>query len=67
MKVLKVIWFTEYLGETIGIVCVKNEMDEIKFYIGTGKGDNEEEDIKHILECGQKINPEYIDRFFERN
>lgn len=59
IKVLNAWWYTPFTTEipVIGIVKVKTE-SEIKFYIGTGYGRDEEEDIERILKYGDRFYPE---------
>lgn len=59
MKILNSIWFN-----TIGIVCIKNEIGTIKYYIGQGKGINQKEDEVHIAEYGMPINKNILIEFF---
>jgi|GEM_PF-3386930 hypothetical protein len=58
------IWFSPAGSmPLIGIVKVENKMGEIKYYIGTGLGVNEEEDARYIsmygahfpFESGEKL------------
>ena len=65
MKILDVCWFSS--NNTIGIVATKNEMGEIKFYVGLGNGFDEEVDCQHIANYGGKIYPQIFNSFFERN
>ena len=65
MKVLDVLWFSS--RTTVGIVATKNEMDEIKFYIGAALGFDSEVDTKNIVDYGAKFNPEILNLFIERN
>lgn len=70
MEILDVMWFSG--SDTIGIVATKNEMDEIKFYIGgvhidRGDGYNENDDARKIADCGTKINIKHINSFFKKN
>lgn len=41
----------------LGIIQVKTNENEIKYYIGIGDGFNKEEDIKRIIEYGDLLNP----------
>ena len=58
IKVLDAWWYTPFTTEipVIGIVKVKTER-EVKFYIGTGYGHDEEEDIERILKYGDRFYP----------
>jgi len=52
-------WFTEMAAEKpIGIIKVSNEY-EVKYYIGTGWGIDQEEDEEKIKTYGAKF-PKYI-------
>ena len=57
-RVLGAVWYSPFTGslDIIGIVKVDTGF-EIKFYIGTGKGQNEEEDIQKILKYGSRFYP----------
>lgn len=66
MKILEVTWFSHMLT-TIGIVSIKNEIGQVKFYIGKVEGFDEEADTKFISEYGAKIDPENLIDFINRN
>ena len=52
-------WYNTGNGDLIGIVeCTDPITKEIKYYIGIGEGDSEEQDIKEIKEWGAKFYPE---------
>lgn len=55
IKVLGVWWYG-----TIGIVKVFNGF-EVKYYIGTGYGQNEKVDINKILKYGSRFYPEVFE------
>lgn len=55
MKILDSVWFTQMGGTLIGIVKVQNEVGEIKYYIGSCLGDDQEKDEKHIAERGARF------------
>lgn len=55
--VTHVCWFT-HLNTTIGILIVKNAMNEERSYIGTCTGLDEFLDMKMIAELGAKFNLE---------
>jgi len=58
MEVLNVIWLGDW---TTGLVKAKDTTTgEIKFYLWTGKGDNEEEDTQHIIKLWSKITKQYL-------
>lgn len=58
MEVIRAFWLSDWLS---WIVKAKDKTTgEIKFYIGTGKWDNEEEDIQHILRLWSKIEKQYL-------
>lgn len=61
MKILGATWYSPWTTnlDIIGIVKV-NDYGEIKYYIGTGAGENEQEDIENIVEKGAKFYPEYF-------
>lgn len=65
MKILDTMWIT-YLSEAIGIVAIKNDGGELKFYCGLGHGVDEKSDIRKIVANGGKIYPEHMISFFER-
>ena len=55
MEILDSYWFSSVLGPVIGIIRTKNEIGEIKYYIGNGKGEDIYEDAKNIAEHGAKF------------
>lgn len=56
-EVVKKWWFSTLRG-TIGIIEVKDKLTRENFYyIGIIDGSNVEEDIKKILDFGQKFHP----------
>lgn len=55
MKILGSTWFSQMGGTFIGVVKTQNEAGEIKYYIGSCLGDNQEDDEKHIAEAGAKF------------
>ena len=55
-KVLNVWWY----NGTIGIVKVYTGF-EVKYYIGTGYGQDEKEDIEKILKRGSRFYPEVFE------
>lgn len=59
LEVINATWYTPWTGnlEVIGIVKITNGFEE-KYYIGTAKGDNEQEDIKQIIKFGARFYPE---------
>ena len=62
-NVVDVIWFTN-LG--VGIVRVRPEVGEDKFYIGQAEGVDEEDDVQWIASWGTPIYPEVLAEFFAR-
>lgn len=66
MKALEAIWFT-HQQYTMGIVAAKNDIGQVKFYIGFAFGNDEKDDIKNILDYGAKLDPGEIKNFFDRN
>lgn len=56
IKVLGAWWY----NGTIGIVKVFNGF-EVKYYIGTGYGQDEKEDIDKILKHGSRFYPEVFE------
>lgn len=66
MKALKAIWFTPWTTSLpiIGIVKGIDEIGNIKYYLGSAKGDNEEEDVNYILKWGEPIYPKVMREFF---
>ena len=63
-KIHESIWFG---SQIIGIVATENSIGERKFYIGKGVGYNLDIDEQHIADYGDKVDPEMIADFFERN
>jgi hypothetical protein len=53
-------WFTGV--SLIGIVVTKNEVGQIKSYIGLGYGDNPQADEKRIAETGTPVMIDQIER-----
>lgn len=66
MKALKAIWFTPWTNPLpiIGIVKGIDDLGNIKYYLGSAKGDNEEEDMNYILKWGDPIHPKMMREFF---
>lgn len=58
-KVLSAVWYNLWskAGKIIGIVKVE-DFGEVKYYIGLGKGDDEDQDIKLVLSNGSRFYPE---------
>lgn len=54
MEVLDSIWFTSG-AHCIGIVKMKTEYGEIKYYIGLGAGNDQEADEQHITHFGARF------------
>jgi hypothetical protein len=50
MKYLGVRWFND-----IGIVRVEDEYDGIQYFIKYARGEDEQEDIKHIMDWGYRF------------
>ncbi len=66
MRVLTVIWIGNYGVNTTGIIKAQDTTtEEIKYYMGIGKGLKENEDIKLILRAGQKYSAEQFKGFFK--
>lgn len=64
MKIIDAIWFTEMMSTTsLGIVKCENDVGEIKYYIGTGYGNDIDEDIYKIMQGGAKCHPALVGRF----
>lgn len=63
-RVLGAVWYSPFTRnlDVIGIVRVDTGF-EIKYYIGTAKGENEEEDIQNILKFGSRFHPEIFERW----
>jgi len=53
MKVLGVRWFTG--RDTVGVVKVETEFDGIRYYVGAGKGLDEQSDMQYICDWGAKV------------
>jgi len=63
-NILDVLW----LNGAIGIVVVETQpIKEIKFYIGEGKGVNEEYDMRFIASWGTPVHPDSVIKFFQRH
>ena len=63
-KILDAIWFHEMGSfKPIGIVKIDNGF-EIKYYIGTCNGENEETDRINIMERGAKFPAEAAEKLF---
>lgn len=64
MKILDYKWFN---GRTlVGIVCVKDDYDGIKYYIGAPKGVNEQDDVAFIADWGSTFPKNVGDVLFNR-
>lgn len=57
-KIIQSYWFTPPMSPCIGIVKVKTESGENKFYIGTCKGKDERADEEYIKNFGTPFYPE---------
>jgi len=62
MEIIDYTWFTA--SQTIGVVLVKDPYDGYKAYIGFAKGVNELDDVKHIIEWGNKFPLEAAQKLF---
>jgi hypothetical protein len=63
MKILGSVWFSPAGSmSVIGIIKTKNEVEEIKYYIGTAIGASKEEDEKYISMYGSKFPKESGDK-----
>lgn len=60
-EIIDSIWFND-----IGIVATRNDMGQVKFYIGKGNGINEIDDNLKIASCGTRVIPDYIKKFFDK-
>jgi hypothetical protein len=58
-EVLKSIWFNK-----IGIVQIQTKYNGVKYYIGEGKGINQNEDEQHIAKLGKPVSQKMIVDFF---
>ena len=66
MKVLKVLWVGNFGVNILGIIKAQDVVtEEIKFYIGTGKGISEQEDIASILAGGQKYTKDQFKNIYK--
>ena len=54
MKDVNVKWFTGGAG-CVGVVRIIDEFDGAKYYIGVAEGDNEDEDVEHIMGWGSRF------------
>lgn len=59
-NVIEAIWF-----DKIGIVKVQTKYSGIKYYIGSSKGKNENEDEQWIAKHGLPVNRNIIKEFFK--
>ena len=57
-KIIQSWWFTPPLQPCIGIIKVETETGKNKFYIGTGKGENQKADEEYIKKFGTPFYPE---------
>ena len=64
MEVIDITWFTT--EHTIGIVVIKNEVGQLKAYIGVGKGGDEEQDTKYIFENGARIHKDQLQQIINK-
>lgn len=56
ISVLDSMWFSQMMNsKSIGIVKIKNEVGDIKYYIGNADGLDECSDAIHIAETGAKF------------
>ncbi len=62
MEIIDYIWFTS--TETVGVVLGKDPYDGYKAYIGVAKGVNELDDVKRIIEWGNKFPLEAAQKLF---
>lgn len=60
-NVVDAIWFN-----AIGIVRVRPEVGDDKFYIGEAEGVDEEDDVQRIATWGTPVRPEDFKEFFTR-
>lgn len=67
MKDIQVMWLCACTIRPVGIVKAFDEIEQRwKFYIGTGYGRDEAEDIQAIMDCGQKFyNLDFLVEFLE--
>ena len=54
MRFLEVRWFCAGHGN-VGIVCMEDPYDGIKYYVGQCSGKDEQMDIQHIASWGSKF------------
>jgi len=66
LEFIDVLWVNQ--GFTLmGIVKYKDlTMDQVKFTVGVGLTGDEKEDVKRIVEMGQKIDPVIIINFLKK-
>jgi len=60
-NVVDAIWFNN-----VGIVRVRPEVGEDKFYMGHGAGFDEDEDSRYIATWGTPVHSEMFESFFNR-
>lgn len=66
VKVLKVLWIGNFGVNILGIIKTQDILtQEVKIYIGTGKGICEQEDIALILAGGQKYTEAQFKNLFK--
>ena len=56
-KIIQSWWFTPPLQPCIGIIEIKPELGENRFYIGIGKGKNQKADEEYIKRFGTPFSP----------
>ena len=54
-----------YWFNTIGLIKIRTETGELKYYIGQGKGHNQQEDEQIIATTGMPVAPKHLKLFFE--
>ena len=58
-QILDVSWFTGI--HSVGMVTIKNEVGEVKTYIGKVDGRNEKADTQEIMDYGSRVTPEILE------
>lgn len=64
MEIIDVSWWTT--DKSIGIVVVKNEVGQLKAYIGVGDGQDEEQDAKNIADGGARVHKQQLEAIIKK-
>lgn len=61
-EVVETTWFTNMLGDCIGLVVIQPQYGQRKAYIGRSSGRNLEDDIQTIVEFGAPVDAHVLRR-----